>query len=443
MKILTYNKLSEFQLWICITFAALLCILPKLYLNILIGALFILSLIKFVLHLNHNERKKVNKKLFLFTVLPFFIIVLIFIYDITTTYNLKNGVLELEKKASFLIFPLIFYLDPFLLNGRLKKVVNAFALGCISVVLISHIYALYRVFFQNFSTDISSNWDNINKSSATGDLVNMDPFFYKEFLSLFSISPVYFSTYLIFTIATLFYLYFYKINNRYSKSKKVLISVAIFILLIALIQLSVRGIILPFFLLASLFFVVFLYKKTSLPKMILIILISSLVLILFIYKFPILKYRLYDQLKGTITDYHQEKPNSIKLRVIEYNCSWDVFLSSPIFGHGHKKSDELLYSCLSQNLPKPYRHNFNAHNQYLQYLIQIGIIGLVLFLSPFFFPFFYFKKGIYFYAIFVIVILISFLSESIFSRFYGFMFILYFYILFLSHLLKVQNEKSV
>lgn len=442
MKFLTYDKLSNFQLGICISLAALLCILPKLILNILIGLLFITCLLKFLLRLNHNERKKVDKKLYYFTVLPFFLIAFFFISDIGTTYDFRNAVKELEKKASFFIFPLIFFLDPFFLNDKLKKVIKAFTFGCISVVVISHIYALYRVFFKSFSTDISSNWDNINKSSAIGELVNLDPFFYKEFLSLFSISPVYFSTYLIFTIAALFYIYFYKTDNRHSTNKKVLISFLIIIFFVALIQLSVRGIIIPFFLFAGFFFVQFIYKKTSFLKMILIILISFLGIILLVYNFPLLKYRLYDQLKGTITNYHQEKPNSIKLRVIEYSCSWNVFLISPIFGHGDKKSDELLYKCLAENLPKLYKHNYNSHNQYLQYLIQIGIIGLILFLIPFIIPLIYFKKGVDFYAIFLIVILISFLSESMFSRFYGFIFIFYFYILFLSHLLRIQNQES-
>lgn len=430
---------------LCLAFAGLLCIAPKLILNILLGITFLLGAIDYKNNISNYQYTR--KKILFFLVLPFILLTLLFLFDILFNYSFNEAIKELERKASFVVFPLILLMTPGFIKNNSRAVLNAFAGGCLIVIMISNIHAFHKVLTPNSSVIESSNWDNINEIWAKGDFVNLDPFFYKEFIEIFAISPFYFSTYIAFCIVTLFYTYLY--NSNWSKKVKYVTIIVISIFYISLIQLSIRGIILPFFTLTLAFGIWYSFKKLGLIKTIFTFTILLLILSAFIYNIPILKLRLYNQVKTTLITSEDTRPNSITLRKIEVECSWEVFKKAPIFGHGHKDSDAFLHQCLLENLPKPYKSKFNAHNQYLQYLIQYGIIGLFIFLMPFFKPLFIFhKKDLVLYVIFIIIILISFLSESVMSRFYGFMFFFFFYIIIISEIcykeyLSEKNKKAI
>ena len=77
-------------------------------------------------------------------------------------------------------------------------------------------------------------------------------------------------------------------------------------------------------------------------------------------------------------------------------------------------------------------HRLRAHNQYLAILVAFGILGLVYFISVFFFPLFYFKRKIGFlFFVFFIIIALSMLSEDTLETQVGATFTALFFFVFL------------
>lgn len=68
--------------------------------------------------------------------------------------------------------------------------------------------------------------------------------------------------------------------------------------------------------------------------------------------------------------------------------------------------------------------NINSHSQYLEIILQTGILGLFLFLSSVFWGL---KKSNQIFIIFSICILLSMITESIFERQFGLVFFAFFY----------------
>ena len=94
-------------------------------------------------------------------------------------------------------------------------------------------------------------------------------------------------------------------------------------------------------------------------------------------------------------------------RIERWRCAFDLIKKSPLIGYGTGDEVTMLKTEYSKKgLFISYLENFNAHNQYISYLIKCGIIGFVLFL----FSFFYFlylaiKDKNFIYLSFLIILL--------------------------------------
>jgi O-antigen ligase len=89
-------------------------------------------------------------------------------------------------------------------------------------------------------------------------------------------------------------------------------------------------------------------------------------------------------------------------RVLFYKRAVDLFWESPIFGIGFGRYNDPLTDCSMQldNLlcvmeaSDTYFLEKNAHNSYLQYLSELGIVGFVLFVTLWIFIFSCIRRGI-------------------------------------------------
>jgi hypothetical protein len=87
---------------------------------------------------------------------------------------------------------------------------------------------------------------------------------------------------------------------------------------------------------------------------------------------------------------------------------------------------DLMKSSLDEN------HRLRAHNQYLAILVAFGILGLIYFISAFFFPLLYFKRNVgYLFFVFFIIIALSMLTEDTMETQVGATFTALFYFVFL------------
>ena len=121
--------------------------------------------------------------------------------------------------------------------------------------------------------------------------------------------------------------------------------------------------------------------------------------------------------------------SSLVQRFVYLKASWQIIKKNLFFGVGTgdgKNSLMEYYKKSNVNLEQKYW--FLSHNQYLTVWIASGLIGLVMFLGGLLFPFFYEKRqGCFLCFIFLIIIILSMLSEDTFETHIGVSFAALFY----------------
>lgn len=65
------------------------------------------------------------------------------------------------------------------------------------------------------------------------------------------------------------------------------------------------------------------------------------------------------------------------IRVVKWHLAKDLIWQKPLFGHGLGDANDVLYqSYLKADFKRGIKEKFNAHNQYLQALLKMGLLGL-------------------------------------------------------------------
>lgn len=121
--------------------------------------------------------------------------------------------------------------------------------------------------------------------------------------------------------------------------------------------------------------------------------------------------RLDDKYRKT----YYEKIAKHEPRFIIWNCSFKIIKSNHefFFGNGFKLVKKQLVDCYEEEIELDHKREwfvkrkFNTHNQFLDFFMSSGVVGLILFLLIIYFLFFESLKG--FYAISLISSLILFL----------------------------------
>jgi O-antigen ligase len=129
-------------------------------------------------------------------------------------------------------------------------------------------------------------------------------------------------------------------------------------------------------------------------------------------------------------------------RVRNWETSVDAVLASPLIGHGSGDELTVLQVFRDQNSWE-YQQAYNSHNQYISLTIQIGMIGLIVFLAALLALYFYsskhFKPGIYF----IILFAFACLSEVIIARNAGVLFFGLFSGIIISHIRYLSERNSI
>jgi len=92
------------------------------------------------------------------------------------------------------------------------------------------------------------------------------------------------------------------------------------------------------------------------------------------------KERYISELKTDLTENNKIIENA-EPRLTRWAAILELIKSSPVIGYGTGSEKELLKEkFFEKKLFTSYLHEFNAHNEYLSFLIKTGLIGLALFL---------------------------------------------------------------
>ena len=341
---------------------------------------------------------------------------LIHVLGLIYTNNMASGLFDIQVKLSLLIFPLIFASRP-LTKAELSNVFFAFTIGLVyaSIYMISRAVSLYFI-----EHEVA--------------------FFYKKFSALIHTSYIsmYMNLAIIWLLITLFNKEREQLFSKISSSFLILFFSFIIVLLasksgILTLALIYIGILLYFIL----------YKKNYLVGVIGILLIAfSLVLV---SRFaPVVTNRIDSFLGAFHTESNTETTESTSVRMLIWESSNQVIKNNFLLGVGTGDAKDALNAEYSKkNIANALDHNLNAHNEFYQIFICLGIVGFIILVLNLFYPIIYYSKTAdYLYVIFLLIITFNFLSESMLETQAGVMFYAFFNSIFgLKHNENIENKK--
>ncbi len=372
---------------------------------------FIIGLLVLIWILEFNFKKKFKRltdghtRLYL---LSFSSLYILYLIGILYSSNIDYAVFDLEVKLSLIIFPiLISTIKKEVFTARnLDNVLIAFAIGCFIGTVVSLVDA-FIVFY---------------------DKNDFSEFYYSK-LSFFH-HPGYFAMYLNFAIAIIIYFLLKKKMVKPDKRHVFLLVLLIIYFSLFVIMLSSKAGIISLFIV---FFItvahVIIVEKQVIAGIFLVIIIFGL----FYASFNFFPYSLYRIIKAkevieNMEAIDNEETDGSAGRILIWQNSLEIIEQNFLFGVGTGDvKDYLVDKYKENNITKALQLRSNAHNQYLQTFITLGIIGFLILSLSLVLPAYYtFRHKHFLYFLFLIIISINLLVESMLETQAGVVFYAFF-----------------
>ena len=347
----------------------------------------------------------------LYWLLSFFLILLL---DVFYSIDIKQGQKDIVRHLPFIVSPLIFLtIQPFKKKERLL-IIKIFTHSISIFFIICSVTAIIRQI---------GFWDR-------GGVFNWYYFYRYDFLEILEQHPTYLS---MFTLLSLSFLLFLKRQVIYSR-KLFYITVILQGLAVILYGSRIGYIIL--FLLSA----IFIFKNIVSGKKgrrIQFIAISSFCIMaisLLVYNIPIVKERIlytlgykYDY-KFNNKEFIEDKAPEEQGRLLLWQDAIELIKKRPVFGYGTGSAREVLLKKYQEKGQMLFlQKRFNAHNSYLELLLNGGIILLASYLALIFVLFVKsVRKRDFVLLSFAIIIAITSITETIFIA-QGILFLSFFY----------------
>lgn len=331
---------------------------------------------------------------------------IIFIRELLVDWNESLGIII--NYIPFLGIPVIISFQAKKLKKITPVVLKVFLVGCLLNVSINLSYAVYR--------GIIENEQGINFW-----------YFTYEFLSEpFGIQPIYLGLFYVFGILILNHFKSETTNSYFYNATILILTLGIFLL-------SARIAILCLILLIPL--QLLLIKKLSVRNILILISIFGIAF-LFAIQNPVVKNRIFKVTKeGNFY-------SGTSLRSAIWESAYNVSKNNLVWGLGEKKADLLMVEAYKdKELKVPVQQRYHSHNQYLQTLVQYGIIGLLVLLGALFWPMIkVLRKSDYLGFLWLLLFSISAVTESVFTRQWGILSFAFFTSLLLLNGRKLDKE---
>lgn len=359
--------------------------------------IFLLASFKIVLS-NFNLKGFLSNK---GLVLPCIFFLLNLIIVVVLGDSIKD-VLKIEKIHCLFVFPVIFFSSKnyFQQNPSLfLNIKKTFVLSAFFTFFVSLFYGIFRCFYAETA---------LNSIYVT----------YNHLAELFGVQPLYLAVF--YLIAIIFSIDLSRSKTHY-RNTYIIISCILFF---GIVLLSSRT---GLFLSLIVVFVNFLKTKLELKNKNLFLVLGLLFVscVILTISIPTLKNRVL-KLNENISSY-----SGASFRTKIWKNSYVVFQESPLFGHGiYLSQQKLIHQYKKTNFRRGYISNLNSHNQYLQTLLDTGLIGLLLMLLMLVYPVKDIRNIQLPHLLFIIIILISLIPESFFLRQYGVLFYSFFSCIF-------------
>jgi O-antigen ligase len=318
--------------------------------------------------------------------------------------NGQEALFSIEIKLSFILFPYLMFCFSWP-PQILKRCVVAFVSGCFFACL----YLIIRAFLYAFNGQ-------------------PDYFFYTLFSDFIHAS--YFAMYLILAVSLVLLLY----DKWFSEHKAVIYSsyffISIFVTSIFLCS-SKLGLI-SFFICGPLMLLYKWRKLLNYRNIMAGAFCVAIAIIVCAFLFPGSFGRMRSITSVSLEGIDKSSSESTTVRILIWQQAADIIKDNFLFGTGVGDANDELYKAYEKNgLTGALSYKLNAHNQYLQTFIGMGIIGLGLLLLILF-------SGIldavrnsnFFLFLFLLLIIMNFTVESMLQRSDGVLFFAFFYCFF-------------
>lgn len=317
------------------------------------------------------------------------------------TENTKEALFSIELKLSFLILPFLVIQSKNTIE-RTNKILFAFVSANIIALLICTINSFAHFFkHESFLT-------------------------YNEFC-LF-MHPSYFSMYLAFSVFIL--LLKFKELTSLLNNKVIIYTTIVFLISGIYFAASKMGI-LTFFILVPLIILIQLYKGKKFKTILLVagtFILSSLFFI-FSDSIPAARMRNVISVLTTTQNIDKTTSESNAVRLLIWKESFNLIKQKPILGYTPGDANDKLYQAYEQQgLTGALEKKLNAHNQFLQTSIGLGIFGFLLLSGMIFYSIFYgIKENNGLQLFFGLLIAMNFFVESMLQTSAGTIFFVFFY----------------
>ncbi len=317
--------------------------------------------------------------------------------------DLKMGFSNAFGRLSLLVFPLVLSSPGKSIRKKTGVLLKIFAAGTFLFMMVCFLYALIR-----------------SLSLKEGAWI-FDPHipdypwlshFYGADLA-FSIHPSYLAMYVLLAAFITFESGF---GNAYEKSVRIILFVSGLLLLVSLYFISSRAGILAGILLIPVYFFIRLRNRKGSRLTFLIILATLLLSLPLLLKNQRVQY-LYDK----FTSQETVGENKQEPRMIIWKSSFSLIKKNILFGVGiGDVRNELANEYENLGEAEMAQKRLNAHNQFIEVFLENGIIGLVLFLFMLAnMAYIAVKDKNLIYGMFLFIILLFFMFETILYRLAG------------------------
>lgn len=361
-------------------------------------------------------KKKLNGILhnkFVWLFVSFYFVHLI---GIIHTKNVPSGMFDLEVKLSILVFPLILSSRPLSVK-QINFIFTFFILGG----LLSSVAMLTRAIYFFF---------------VSGE----NKFFYEAFS--FLVHPSYLSMY--FNLIIVWLLLGVLKKGEIRADLKPLYSwiLIVFFSFINLLLSSKMGMLSMVIIFLSFGIYYVLLSKMYFLGVITIILFVSAIVFSSIY-IPAIEHRVSFAIAAlTKKEISKTSDESSEVRILIWKAANGIVVNNLIFGVGTGDAkDALINEYENRGMTGAIAKKLNAHNEYYQVFVALGIIGFAFLLANLFLPFSYaFQTKNVMYILFLLLIIVNFLVESMLETQAGVMFYSFFNSLFCFNSYYINNN---
>jgi O-antigen ligase len=363
-------------------------------------------LISFALHtLFHLKKEKLKE---IFTQRTLMLQAVFFLTLISLSYTLypAAAAIDITRQLVILLFPLFFSLT----SLNISKYRNNLLILFSAFYLIHYFKLPVRAIF----SDLFIN----HKFSAP---INM----HATFLSL--------------QIAVAFFFILSQLFKAQASKHKIILIISAVLLLAGIIQLGSKAVLVVILAGVNIAVPYFLISTAKRSRYILITATLSVFIIAGALNISSLKDR---YVTGLETDLSNPMANeSVEPRIVRWQAAIEVAKQKPIIGYGAGSELHILGDkYFNEKLYISYLHRLNAHNQYISFLLTTGLIGLLVYVVTLYSGFrIAFRENDLLFFVFVLLIAVVSLSESLLNAEKG----VYFYSLFFSLFVFSNPERVI